>query len=289
MASSTEPEGVEESLGRPFEALLFTNFSDTCFRILPAMAQWCDTFVTRLTIVHAYDPRHGSHHAAEARLSSYFPEADRYAFGRRRVVAGTPADALRSLAAEGPIDLVIAPSGEPLGLPRLTPRSVRASLLQEQVAPLWTIGAGPRASRLGLPHRQVAACVLAGEEGHANVVLARQYAAAIGAEFHVIFLTPLWSRLPASFSGTAGREDMPTAPHLLPLEAASVKVARHWNLVASIDDVQADIVFVDAARWTRRRYWSRRTRHALDRLQRPIVCVSNARGPVAWPLTTARK
>lgn len=290
MAISTDPSNQGGSAGRPFEALLFTNLADTSFRILPAVAQWCDTFDTRLTIVHTYEPGTCTHGTAETRLSNYYPEADRYVATRRRVVAGTPAEALRSIAEQGPVDMVMAPSGEPLGLPRLTPKSVRASLLQTQIAPVWTIGAGPRASRLGGPHRHVACCVLPGEETHANVILARQYAQAVGADLHIVFLVPLWpasnvaGQGPRQESGTTSPEQLAHA-----LDATSVGTARRWNLLADLEAHEADILFVDAAGWwTRRRYWSRRTRHALDLLQRPIVCVSNAHGPVAWPLTPAR-
>jgi hypothetical protein len=268
----------------PFHVAFLTNFSDTCFRAIPAVAQLCDALDVRLTIVRSHDPAVSSAHTVEATLRNFFPEADRYAECRRVALAGTPVSAVRQLATAGPLDLVVAPAGDPLGLPRLTRSSIRARLVREAVAPVWTVGPGVSAAVLGRAHRHVACVVRVGTPEWPHVGRAHEYARALGATLHVIQVMPdvhdgtmLRLAYAPPFDAVAtlsrvrtltGCTDVPLQPH----------VTSSSRLAAVLDRVQADIVFVDGTHWVGRRWLARRVHSGLDALQRPVVCVPDGDG-----------
>lgn len=274
---------------RPLEVAFLTNFSDTCFRAIPALAQMCDDLALRLTLVHALDPTDGHVDSAEARLRSFFPEADRYPNSRRRVVAGTAVDVVRQLKAEGPLDLVMVPAGEPLGLPRLTRSSIRAQLLDAGVGPMWTIGAAPvKGAR---PTRSVACCLHVGEPGWGHLKLACDYAATMGAALHVVHVLPSIDDGSLLRLAYAPPFDEATIARRVQQLAAGRHLQAHMHVVdghrlAKVIDraCDADVVFVDGRQWVRRRWLARRLSHTLDAWHRPVICVDTTSAPPAWPL-----
>ena len=278
---------------RALHVAFLTNFSDTCFRVIPALAQLCDAVTVQLTLVHAYEPARESARVVDATLRSFFPEAQRYAGCRRLAIAGTPVTAVRQLEDAGRLDLVVAPAGDPLGLPRFTHSSLRARLVRDVSAPMWTVGPGASASVLGRPHRNVACCVHVGRSGWAHLRRACDYAQALGAALHVIHV------LPDVHDGSLLRlayaepfDEAATAARVRALsEQPDVTPRRHAvparDLRAALDAIDADIVFVDGAQWITRRLVARRVSHTLDGLRRPVVCVGPGEGP-AWPLVPRR-
>ena len=77
---------------RPFEVLFLTNFSDLCFRAIPAVAQMSDELDLRLTIMHAA-PASADAPGLEDNLRNFFPEADHFSACRRLLERASVADA----------------------------------------------------------------------------------------------------------------------------------------------------------------------------------------------------
>ncbi|MEZ5288868.1 MAG: universal stress protein [Vicinamibacterales bacterium] len=149
---------------RPFEVVFLTNFSNLCFRAIPSLAQMSDDIDMRLTIVHAAGETADTR-PLENNLRNFFSEADAFSRCRRILERGTPVDAVQRLATRQPIDLVVAPAGDPLGMPRIGHRSLRSRLVRECPAPVWTHG--PAAlHRRGVRRPRRVACVV--EEGHSS-------------------------------------------------------------------------------------------------------------------------
>jgi hypothetical protein len=174
----------------PLEVVFLTNFSDTAFRTIPAIAQMADDIDVNLTIVHAYDSKKQRHADVETALHSFFPEADRYSGTTRRALPGTPVDVLRRVRDSQPVDLVVCPASDLLGLPRPTHRSLRARILREIGVPVWTIGRGIDPLKLLKPVQNVG-CWMdfdSGSLGH--VELAAEYAAKVNARLHLFYVTP---------------------------------------------------------------------------------------------------
>jgi hypothetical protein len=174
---------------RPLEVVFVTNFSDACFRIIPAVAQLVDDFVLRLSILHAYDPAREGRAAAEDKLHSFFPEADHFGVCRRVLLEGDLVQGVEQLRREGPVDLLVVPSSDALGLPHLQ-RSSRARLLEECGVSVWTTGRKVLPEKLKRRPRNIA-CWLDFETGElAQVELAKEYALRLGAKLHLLHVTP---------------------------------------------------------------------------------------------------
>ena len=175
----------------PLDILFVTNFSDHCFRVIPSIAQMADSLAVRLTLMHAYDDTCTTARSASETLESFFPEADRYRSCRRVVVPGPLIDAVRRHLHVWPMNLVIAPASDPIGLPRLGDRSLRAQLIEACGVPLWTIGRGIRPAKLLQPARNVACWLDYRTEQHPHLAYAIQYAQRLGAALHVLQGIPL--------------------------------------------------------------------------------------------------
>lgn len=278
------------SESRPFEVTFLTSFSDTCFRAIPALAQMADSIDLRLSIVHCHDPRRGATDAATARLRSFFPEADGYPGCARRLLDAPPVEAVARLHAERPIDLLVAPAGDPLGMPRLAHHSLRATLLRGPVPALWTVGPESSPATVGRPVRHVACCVHVGTPGDAHIRLASRYASELGAVLHVVQI------LPEIHDGTMlrlayavpidARSATERVRRLSPAAAAAtiqIHVTTARRLAHTLDtECTADLVVVDGQAWTRRRAFLRRLDPVLDRLRRPVICAGPAADTVAW-------
>lgn len=275
---------------RPFEVTFLTSFSDTCFRIIPAVAQMADTLDLRLTIAHCHDPRRGEADAAAIRLRSFFPEADRYPGCTRRLLDLPPSEAVAQMHAERPIDLLVAPGGDPIGFPRVVHRSLRAALLRGPVPALLTVGPEASPAVVGRPVRHVACCLRVGVPGDAHVRLASEYANEVGAVLHLVQILPeihdgtmlrLAYAAPTDASAATDR-----VRRLSPAAAAStirVHVTTMGNLARTLEtDCSADLIVVNGLDWTRRRLFLRRLDPALDALRRPVICTGPAATQVAW-------
>lgn len=285
---------------RPFEVLFLTNFSDSCFRAIPAVAQMCDTLETRLTIVHAYQPGadvRGRRAATAApmqlagKLNSFFPEADAYRWTKRVLLPGTPLEAVSRLRQDQPIDLVIAPQRDALGAPRLVRHSWRSQLVLDGRTPVWTVGHVPGLARLARRARHVACCVDPHLAGRHHLKLACDYAAATGSTLHVIYMLPdeihEGLMLTLGYADPFDREQAladvravvdPTS--LMP----EVHVSDRSSLPELLTDLEMDAVFVDGRRWTNRSWLGRRMSRGLESLACAVFCVDANRDSVAWDL-----
>jgi hypothetical protein len=175
---------------KPLEVVFLTNFSDPCFRTIPAIAQMADDIALNLTVVHAYDPKRQQRGHAETSVHSFFPEADRYGRTRRLAMPGTPLDVLKRVAQCQPIDLVVCPASDLMGLPRPGHRSLRARILRELGVPVWTIGRSADPARVGKAVRNVA-CWVDFEMGEVpHLTLAAEYAAKLKAQLHLFYRMP---------------------------------------------------------------------------------------------------
>jgi hypothetical protein len=175
----------------PLDILFVTNFSDHCFRVIPAIAQMADSLPVRLTLMHAYDQTCTTARGASETLESFFPEADRYRSCRRVVVPGPLIDAVRRHLHVWPVNLIVAPASDPIGLPRFGDRSLRARLIEACGLPLWTIGRGIRPAKLLQPVRNVACWLDYRAEEHPHLGYAISYAQRLGAALHLLQGVPL--------------------------------------------------------------------------------------------------
>jgi hypothetical protein len=187
---------------RALEIVFLTNYTDFCYRTIPAIAQMADDFAMRLTIVHATMNRTPSVED-RIKLESFFPEADTYPRLRRMALKGDPVDAVKRLSMMHPVDLVIAPASDPLGLPRFWHKSLRARLLREARIPLWTMDRRTPAAKLLKAPRRVGCWIDFHRGWTGHVAFAREYAGAVGAELHVLHA------LPEICDGTVAGEDQP--------------------------------------------------------------------------------
>lgn len=275
---------------RPFQVTFLTSFSDTCFRAIPAVAQMADTLDLRLSLVHCHDPRRGATDAAEARLRSFFPEADRYRACERRLLDVPPAEAIARLHAERPIDLLVAPAGDPLGLPRVGHHSLRAALLRGPVPALWTVGPESSPTVVGRPIRHVACCVHVGSPGDTHVRLASTFANEIGAVLHLVQVLPDvhdGSMLRLAYAPPLDCRAATERVRRLSSDAATATIRVHVTtprqLQRTLDETcTADLVVVNGEDWTRRRLWMQRPDSTLDALRRPVICVGPSATRVTW-------
>ncbi len=170
----------------PFEILFLTNFSDYCYQVIPSIAQLVDKLPVRLTLMHVYDPVRTTAAQAAEPLRSFFPEADRYRVCSRVVVAGPVVEAVRRHVAERPVHLIVAPASDPIGIPRIGDRSLRAQLIDACGVPLWTMGRGLQQGRLPQPVRNVACWLDFHADRHRHLAFAVEFARGLGARLHVL-------------------------------------------------------------------------------------------------------
>jgi hypothetical protein len=170
----------------PFEILFLTNFSDYCYQVIPSIAQLVDHVSARLTLMHVYDPTCTTAAQAAEPLRSFFPEADRYRACSRVVVAGPVVEAVTRHVAERPVHLIVAPASDPIGIPRLCDRSLRAQLIDACGVPLWTMGRGMQPGRLPQPVKHVACWLDFHADRHRHLAYASEYARCLGAKLHVL-------------------------------------------------------------------------------------------------------
>jgi hypothetical protein len=177
-------------MSHPLDILMLTNFSDNCYRAIPAIAQLSDVVKVRLTLLHAFDPRKCSQAEADAHIQSFFPEADRFYASRRFAVAGNLMDVIRQHIEEWPVNLIVAPASDPIGLPSLWDRSYRARFLESFGLPVWTFGRHVDVAKLSKPVQNVACWLDARDSRIDHVRFAIEYASKTDAKLHLLRSIP---------------------------------------------------------------------------------------------------
>ncbi len=279
---------------RPLDVLYLTNFSDYCFRTIPAVAQLADMVKIRLTIFHVYNPARDTQATAAEKVHSFFPEADRYLACNRLAVPGPMVDSVLRHLEGWPVDLIVAPASDAVGFPRLGARSSRSRLIERSGVPVWTFGRGVSMPRLQQPVRNVA-CWLDFHSGQtAHLGYALEYANKLGAKLHLLSALPAIDEGMLSL-GTRLDEGKPLAPvtaaaKILGLCGNSpivpeVHVAR-WSgtstMTQMLKECEADVVFLHhqesaVAEWLGLGL-------PYDSLPCPAICAGDkVRGPV-WNL-----
>jgi hypothetical protein len=172
------------------DILFLTNFSDYCFRSIPAVAQMADSLNVRLTILHSYDANVTDRRAAELQLQSFFPEADRYANCQRLAVPGPLIKAVDRHLQVFPVNLLVVPATDAIGFPRIGERSLRAHLMEMSGVPVWTIGRKIHWGKLLQPVRNVACWVDFSAPDTNHVAFAIDYASKLNANLHLLRAIP---------------------------------------------------------------------------------------------------
>src|SRR4051794_1756414 len=173
---------------RPFEVLFLADFSNASYRTVPAMAQMADEPEIRLTLLHACaDGKIGE---AESKLRSFFPEATFYPGTQRIVLATDVLNAVRQIRRDQSVDLIVAPSSDPLGFPHPWHHSLRAELLAHECGPVWTMGQGIHAALLNRRTRNVGCWIDLDASDKRHISLAFTYAAVAGAKLHLLSAMP---------------------------------------------------------------------------------------------------
>ncbi len=274
---------------RPFEVLFLTNFSDSCFRAIPALAQLGDEIDLRLTILHAHGDAPRTR-VMETNLNSFFPEADHYNGCRRLLVPGTPLEAVRQIRADGPVDLVVAPAGDPLSLPRFR-SSLRSRLVREPGIPMWTFGGGTPVRRLFRTTGTVVCCVEVGRSGRSQIRLASEYARTLNATLHLVQVLPEIDEhsLFLAYADRCDTHDLVAAVQRAGagnMLAPRVRMTDRRRLPDLLRECDADIVFLDSQHAVERQWLGFRMRSFVDLLPCPAVCVDGDRKDVRWRIPT---
>ena len=270
---------------RATELLFLTNFSDACFRATRAVAQMADDMEVGLTLLYACDPAQESRRAAEEKLRSFFPEADRYRVCRRVVYEGDVVSAVADIRARRRIDLAIAPVADRFTYPRFFHASIRTRLVVELGVSVWTSARGVSPAKLGARVRNVA-CVLDGGTGHdKHLEAASEYAAKVGATLHFLHVMPEIEEgtlfEPTAMLSEAEVEER--AARMVPATRAEIHVSPGGGtrelrrLVTACD---ADLLFMDQRRAIQEGPFSSRLSRIVDVVPCPTVCVSK----LGWPL-----
>lgn len=241
------------------DILFLTNFSDYCFRAIPSIAQMADAFSVRLTLMHIYDPAESSNRKAQEMLASFFPEADRYRSCRRVAVTGPVVDAVKRHLEVWPVNLIVAPASDPIGLPRIGDRSLRARLIDECGVPVWTIGRRVHVPKLLQSVKNVACWLDFHSQGAPHLPFAMEYAHRLGADLHMLRALPEineGSLMLATHEDQvlhpdgAARQiarmcsDSPVRPHIHVSQGEGRRALRQM-----LDECEADVVFLRNDEW----------------------------------------
>lgn len=175
---------------RELEILFPTSFSDSCFRIIPAVAQFVDELRARVTLLHVYDRRKSNRVEAEEQLQSFFAEAEHYGACRRIVTDGDAVEVVEKFSKQERVDLIVAPSSDRIGLPRIGHRSFRARLLQNVPIPLWTAGPLVEKGDFSRTIRNVACWVDFDSPNIAHLRTAAALAMRVQARLHIVHAVP---------------------------------------------------------------------------------------------------
>ena len=262
--------------------LLFaTQYSDSCFRSIRAVAQLADIFRVHLTIAHVGS----SSRAAQRELQSFFAEADHYESCERILLEGSPAEELSRHARQVGYDLIIAPRSDRLGIPRLLHRSTRCKLLDTGRTPVWTACRGLEVADFRRNYRSVAVFIDGREYNLAHVELAASFAKRVGAELRILTVVPevqedaliADSRLLQPLSADVAVERIQrllSSWRLIPKVDVTTGVPEH-ELAGMAARCEADLLFLSEAR-NCRGYYFRQLSRAVDLAPCPVVVVPTA-------------
>lgn len=176
---------------KPTPQIVFaTNFSDACYRAIPAVASWVDTLKARLTILHVCDPKRYSPRASEAYLKSFFAEADLFCNCERVLKLGTPYEGIAEYAEKHPGALLVLPPSDRVGFPRPFHQSIRAKLLREHSCPIWTIGRPAEGRAVVNAEDNIACWLECPEDGITHLREAATLAAHKKARLHLLCTIP---------------------------------------------------------------------------------------------------
>lgn len=263
------------------EVVFLINFTEGCFRAIPALAQMADDLAIRLTLLHTFDPEKEQAAAAEDRLASFFPEADRFADTRRVTLPGPFLAAVRAHVARCDVDLFVVPDSDRLRLPRLGP-SLRAELILASEAPVWTIGPRVRHTCLIRPPRRIACWFDPDATNDGYLRLAAELARQLGGELHIVHVTPEFhegASLRASVPQHASEVATSVGVQIdldVPLE---VHVAPGGDSRAVLDLMQRcepDLLILSPRRSVRSRLFGPDVSRLVDLASCPVICVGEA-------------
>jgi nucleotide-binding universal stress UspA family protein len=276
------------------QVLFLTNFSDSCYRAIPSMAQLTDEVETRLTIMHVVPEAGTSNAVAERKLASFFPEADSYPGSRRQLGHGDVVEAAKRFCAEETVDLIVAPSSDPLGMPRFWTKSLRSRLLSHCDVPVWTMSHDVDAAIFSRGTRNVGCWVDLEKSDTRHISLASELASKTGAQLHLLhalpeieedaLLMPADSVAPLYESGARQAIQallgwMPSRPEIHVATGSLRKV-----LPRLTRDLQLDLMFVSDAQALREGWFGANLSSAVDRATCPVVCVQSRSAKALWHL-----
>ena len=98
--------------------------------------------------------------------------------------------AVKHVRREQAVDLVVAPSSDPLGLPHVWHNSLRAGLVANECGPLWTMGHSIHSVVLNRRTRNVGCWIDLDSSDKRHISLAFNYASTVGAKLHLLSAMP---------------------------------------------------------------------------------------------------
>jgi nucleotide-binding universal stress UspA family protein len=173
-------------LQRATEIVFATDFSDSSHAMIPTVAQWVENLNAKLTLLHVYNPKRTLYREAEARLRSFFAEADNYQHCDRVLIGGDPCDGIAAYCERRSNTLLMLPPSDLSGLPRPWHRSLRARLIQRLSIPIWTVGKVNVGETAPTSNRNIGVWLGDPEEGLSHLRHAAAYAAETGGTLHLL-------------------------------------------------------------------------------------------------------
>jgi len=166
--------------------LFATNFSDSCFRAIRAIAQLADAFNVSVTIAHATPT--GQPQSRD--LHSFFAEADHYENCRRVTLQGSSAEAIAAFTRQEHFDIVFAPGSDRIGIPRPFHRSFRSELLRSGGSPIWTTSRGLEEADFRRTIKTIAVGLDGWDSDLTHLHLAASFAERVGANIRLLTVVP---------------------------------------------------------------------------------------------------
>jgi hypothetical protein len=180
------------------------------------------------------------------------------------------------------VDLVVAPSSDPLGLPNFLTSSRRAELIASCPAAVWTMGSRIHNAILNRPTRNVG-CVLDLESSDTHHLgLAVEFASAVNAQLHLLHAIPeidegsltlsLRDDKPLFVEGVIEeiRECVDTLPLKPGIHVETGSLTRVLPRLAG--ELNLDAVFVAKSSAVRHGWRGLGIRAAIDRCPCPVIC-----------------
>jgi nucleotide-binding universal stress UspA family protein len=280
---------------RELEILFPTSFSDSCFRLIPAIAQFVEELRVRITLLHVYDPAETTRTEAEEQLQSFFGEAEYYGACRRIVTDGRPASVIRQFCRQEKMDLIMAPATDRIGLPRFNHRSIRAELLQSVAVPLWTAASKSEKRDFSQRIRNVACWVDFDCANITHLRNAANLALRLSAKLHIVHAVP---NVHEGILATVLTSDKPLHPNVA---IERIRSLTSWMPIrpevhVSIGDnrreiprllqaCDADVVFLGENQAIRQRFGRPAMMPWVDALPCPAVCFDGAsKEGIEWSL-----